>query len=221
MSAYNQACSPGRICLVLLWLVLTLSTIACGASVLSSKSVPTPVATLNLADDLEPDILMNYTSYEIVGATTDDLRRQMDQLGPVDVFGNQHDAYTEWYVTWSYPNSLENGHCSTGPISVTVTITATFPHWEAPPDAPQELVDKWTTYMRALQTHEAGHQQIAIEAGREIRQTLSGLPAYPSCSELEQVADAAGQDILARFRQKERTYDQATNHGATQGARFP
>jgi predicted secreted Zn-dependent protease len=221
MSAYNPVRTPRRICLVLFWLVLTLSTIACGAPAWSQKSVPTPVVTLNLADDLAPDILMNYTSYEIVGATADDLRRQMDQLGPVDALGNRHDAYTEWYVDWSYPNSLENDHCSTGPISVTVAITATFPHWETPPDASPELVDRWTTYTRALKTHEAGHQQIAIEAGREIRQTLKGLPAYLSCSELEQAADAAGQNILDQFREKEKTYDQTTNHGATQGARFP
>jgi predicted secreted Zn-dependent protease len=72
-----------------------------------------------------------------------------------------------------------------------------------------------------LKTHEAGHQQIAIEAGREIRQTLKGLPAYLSCSELEQAADAAGQNILDQFREKEKSYDQTTKHGATQGARFP
>jgi predicted secreted Zn-dependent protease len=221
MSAYSPARAQRRICLVLFWLVLTLSTIACGASTWPQESAPTLAATSNWTDDLEPDIVINSTSYKIVGVTANDLRRQMDQLGPVDPFGNRHDAYTEWYVTWSYPNSLENGHCSTGPISVTVTITVTFPYWESPPDASQELIDKWTTYVGALQTHEAGHQQIAVETGREIRQTLSALPAYHSCSELEQAADTAGQNILVQFREKEKFYDQTTKHGATQGARFP
>ncbi len=169
----------------------------------------------------EPDVSTNYIYYEIIGSTANELRTQMDRLGPSDELRVQHDAYTEWYVDWSYPNSTANDRCRTGPVKVTVTITQTFPKWDIPPDASQALVDKWKTYVSALQTHEAGHKRIGVEAGYQILRTLNEIPAYPSCSELEQVADAAGERILDEFRQKEATYDQTTAHGASQGARFP
>jgi len=47
------------------------------------------------------------------------------------------------------------------------------------------------------------------------------IPAYPSCEELKQGADAAAERVLSDYRQREAIYDQTTNHGATQGARFP
>ncbi|MFC1974910.1 DUF922 domain-containing Zn-dependent protease [Chloroflexota bacterium] len=177
--------------------------------------------TTELADEARPDILINYQYYEVTGPTANDLRTQMDQFGPLDESGNRHDAYTEWYVDWSYPHSIVNDHCTTGPINVTVTITYILPKWNIPPDAPPTLIDKWTTYLNTLEKHEEGHQQIAIDAGYEILRTLNALPAYPSCEDLEQAADAAGQKLLNQFRQKETVYDQTTNHGETQGSQFP
>ncbi len=173
------------------------------------------------AAGLEPNVFINYAYYEIIGATANDLRTQMDRFGPADEFRTQHDAHTEWYVDWSYPNSIINGSCATGPIQVTVTITYTFPKWNIPPDASQELVDKWLTYIRALQMHEDGHKKIGLDAGYEILRTLNELPAYPSCSQLEQAADTVGHNILDEFRQQEVVYDQVTTHGEAQGVRFP
>ena len=173
------------------------------------------------SDNLKPDVSINYVYYEIRGMTESILRHQLDKLGPAGEGRLQHDAYTEWYVDWYYPNSEVNGSCATGPITVTVTITHTFPEWNIPPDASQELVKKWNGYLEALQTHEAGHRQIGIDAGDEILRTLNKLSVYPTCAELEQVADTTGQNILDEFRQKEVIYDQTTQHGASQGARFP
>ena len=75
--------------------------------------------------------------------------------------------------------------------------------------------------MTALQTHEDGHKEIGIQAGHDILRTLEGLPSYPTCDELEEAADAAGEGVLDRYREQEIIYDQTTRHGATQGARFP
>lgn len=172
-------------------------------------------------DDLKPDVLINYVYYGISGVTKEDLRNQMNQLGPSDEWRVQHDAYTNWYVDWSYPNSETNGNCATGSIAVTVTITHTFPKWNIPPDASQELIKKWNAYLEALQTHEAGHRQIGVDASHEILRTLNELPAYSSCAELEQVADRLGQNIVDEARQKEVYYDQTTVHGKSQGAWFP
>lgn len=170
---------------------------------------------------LRPQVSVDYFYYEISGNTASKLRAQMTQYGPSDERGIQHNGYTNWYVDCYYPNSIIDGRCATGPIAVTVTITHTFPKWDIPPGASKALVTKWNAYIDALNTHEAGHRQIAIDAGFEIAQALSKLPVYTSCDQLEQIADAIGQKILEEARQKEITYDQTTKHGMLQGARFP
>ena len=169
----------------------------------------------------EPEVSIDYIYYEIKGATANELRTQMDQLGPVDAFGSHHDMYTRWEVNWNYPYSQNGVGCTTGPIQVRTTITFTFPSWEPSPDTSAELVDQWNGYLNLGQIHEDGHKEIALEAGREILRALQAVPAHVSCDLLEQVVDQKGQELLEQFRQKEITYDQTTDHGAAQGVRFP
>jgi predicted secreted Zn-dependent protease len=104
---------------------------------------------------------------------------------------------------------------------VSVQVTFTLPQWEPPPAASKELIDQWNAYLDALQQHENGHREIGVAAGQAIYQALGRLPSYDACDALERAADAACQQILDQHRQQELDYDQATNHGATQGAHFP
>lgn len=169
----------------------------------------------------EQEVPVNYLYYKVKGATANELRDQMDQLGPVDRFGHRHDMYTDWEVNWAYPYAQNEAGCTTGPIQMSTTITFTFPSWEPPPDASVELVDQWNSYLDLGQVHEDGHKEIALEAGREILLALQAVPVHASCDRLEQTVDQKGQELLEQFRRKEIEYDQTTDHGATQGARFP
>jgi predicted secreted Zn-dependent protease len=172
-------------------------------------------------ESLKPNISERYVYYNIGGATANELRHQMDQFGPSDEFGARHDAYTAWYVEWHYPNLVTNDKCTIGSVTVTVSITQTLPKWETPPEAPPGLIKQWDTYIEALQRHENGHREIGIAAGEKILRALSDLPSYPTCGELEQIADREGQGILDEYRRKEIDYDRTTNHGELQDARFP
>jgi predicted secreted Zn-dependent protease len=195
---------------------LSLVTATCTAPQESGLSEETTAP-----DASEPELSINYIYYEITGATATDLRRQMDQSGSIDRFGHRHDMYTDWQANWSYPYVAGNHSCAVGPVQVTVAITFTFPNWDKPAQASSTLVAEWNEYLNKAQAHEDGHKEIAVEAGHKILYALKAMPVYPSCAALEQAVDQTGQDILEQFRQKELVYDQETNHGATQGARFP
>jgi predicted secreted Zn-dependent protease len=169
----------------------------------------------------ESGISIDYVYYKIKGATTHELRAQMDQLGPVDGFGHRHDMYTQWEVNWNYPYSQNEGSCAPGPVEIRTTIIFTFPTWEPPPDTSTELVEQWNNYLNLGQIHEDGHKEIALEVSQEILRALQAIPAYSSCELLEQAVDQKGEELLEQFRQKEIVYDQTTAHGATQGVRFP
>jgi predicted secreted Zn-dependent protease len=198
--------------------------VACSTG-LGYKSSPLPtetqIETISAAAGEEVSIIIDRLYYQIEGASSDDLRAQMDQLGRNDEDGLHWDGYTEWYITWAYPFSVTDGDCTLGPVEVIVDVTIVLPQWDAPADASPELVRKWENFIKTLELHEEGHKEIAIEAGHEICQLLNGFTSYSSCDELEQAADAAAQEILDRYLQREVVYDQETEHGITQGVRFP
>jgi predicted secreted Zn-dependent protease len=197
------------------WLAsLSCALLALSSCLGNSSTIHTTISAL----PSEPGIALtiNTTYYSIGGSTAQELRDEMNRRGP----GNS-DAYTRWYVSWTYPRVTGENGCDSGLVEVSVSVDFTLPQWTPPANADHELVKRWEQYMTALQIHENGHQDIAVAAGRDVLQALSALPAYPSCDELDHSMNASGQAILKRYRQQELLYDQTTDHGAIQGARFP
>jgi uncharacterized protein (TIGR02246 family) len=93
-----------------------------------------------------------------------------------------------------------------------------LPRWTPPADADTAVVTEWNRFIKALETHEAGHKDISARAARDIirgvRQ-LSGL-----CSTLSIRANDVARDIVDRSVVEQREYDFTTMHGLTQGTTF-
>jgi predicted secreted Zn-dependent protease len=191
---------PKRLLVSLVFIVGLLTT--CTATI-----APTPGVALTV----------EVVYYDVAGASADELRAQLDLHGPT----GQQDAYTDWWVQWRYDRVQAANGCELRSLAVTLDVTFTFPRWSPPDDAAPGLRERWEDYLAALRVHEEGHKEIALRAANEIAAALSSLPASPSCAELEQAADGTGERILERYRQQELSYDRQTDHGATQGARFP
>jgi predicted secreted Zn-dependent protease len=163
--------------------------------------------------------------YDVAGASADELRTQLDLQSEIE----QGDAYTDWQIQWRYDYARSADGCGLVSLTVSLDVTLTFPRWTPPesaaphrPSVPVgELQEQWRAYLAALEVHEQGHEKLAAQAADEIVTALSSLPLYPSCAELERAADEAGERILEHYRQLELEYDRETEHGATQGARFP
>lgn len=164
---------------------------------------------------------INYEYYTIKGVTKDQLNSEMKQGGPVDDHGNHYFGWTIWHVSWSYTYSQINNTCSTGPVDVSVEITYYLPSWNPPSSAPLSLIIEWAAFYGALELHEQGHRDIGAQAGEAVLDALESLGSYSSCTKLEEEADALGEEILTRFREIEISYDTETNHGETQGVKFP
>ncbi len=102
-------------------------------------------------------------------------------------------GYTRWYVSW------------TAQCEVSVKITYTLPSWTGHDDADEELQDYWDTFIANLRIHEQGHGGHGRSAGAEIEET--------GC-----VEDPYG--IIEKWAKQDKTYDDETDHGVTQGAVF-
>lgn len=159
--------------------------------------------------------------YDVEASSAAALRVMLSLKGPIDTTGARHDAFTEWYVTWHPAFPHAEGGCSTGPVVTSVRVRITLPRWNAPWGTPTELLARWRTYLDALAAHELGHREKALEAAADIEAGLPSLDPMPTCAQMELVANQLAHQILERYRQADRDYDELTDHGATQGAVFP
>jgi predicted secreted Zn-dependent protease len=149
--------------------------------------------------------------YTITGNTSAELRAQMDRLGPTAT-GQHWDAVESWYINWRWPTAGD-GSCELSSATVSVTNTVTSPVWTPPPGVYPALVAAWSRYMLALATHEKGHVDLVIAGVPSVLDALH----KATCGS----ANSAANAVLDQIRQRNADYDAATNHGATQGARFP
>ncbi len=159
-------------------------------------------------------------SYEVTGVSSSEIRRELDRLGPLAEDGVRYDGHTRWFITWTYKLRANANGCEVESFETELEVTMTLPWWKAPEGAPHRLVKQWERYSAALRLHEDGHREIALAADAEIRQRAKELRSVGGCSSLGDELNATAEAVLVKHRGLELKYDEATEHGKTQGARF-
>jgi predicted secreted Zn-dependent protease len=145
--------------------------------------------------------------YDISGSTESEIRDQLNAHRP-----DGHDAYTRWYVHWDWPGR-GTAECRLQEAEISYEVTVTFPRWTPTAAASPELVAKWNNYLYALALHEKAHLNNVVSRFPTIVTAIKGGTCLSS--------EEAAQVILQQLRQFDSEYDAKTNHGQTEGARFP
>lgn len=170
-------------------------------------------AAVTLSDHVE--------HYNILGSTPADLRREMNAKGPQGAGGKRFDGYTRWQVSWRYQYKNTAGGCAIASVATSAKVTMTLPRWTSESSASGDIRRQWPRYLAALKEHEQGHRRHGIDAANEVDRAIATIPPAGSCDVLGASANALGMSILKKYNQRDLDYDRDTNHGATQGARFP
>lgn len=169
----------------------------------------------------EPVISTVTNTYEVTGSSPREMRHSMERNRPTDGSGRRFDAYTKWDLKWTYRWKNVPGGVQIEKVQVKAFITYIMPLWQPPKDAAKELVARWQTFLRALSLHEKGHANLSLLAAKEVEKELNALPVQTSGDILNELANSTGKQILDKYREQEVKYDEDTNHGKKQGARFP
>lgn len=168
-----------------------------------------------------PAVTETIVYYDIKGATPQDIRAQMRELGPTDFTeGKRYDANTRWNVSWKYNYANTGQGCSISTAYTTVKVTITIPRLQDV-SAPAALKQSFDDYTKNLLVHEKGHGQTAIDIARKIEGRLVAMPPQPSCDRMGKAANELGNALIKEANQADIDYDARTQHGRTQGARFP
>jgi predicted secreted Zn-dependent protease len=155
--------------------------------------------------------------YSVTGATLVEIRQSLQQNRPWKEKSSV-DASTRWQVHWRYNVFTASDRCRVQSFSTETIIT--MPRWIAPTNTSQNLRDMWISYIKALGGHEEGHGQIAIAAAAEMRKRVNALPAEPSCDSLKARIEETCRRSVDDYKDRDKDYDERTDHGATQGARL-
>jgi predicted secreted Zn-dependent protease len=168
----------------------------------------------------EPLVKRNLAHYEVGGETAKDIRAEMDRLGPISQTTNRRfDATTRWYVKWTYRYRNVGQDCAIARVSVTVDIDITMPRLKE--DSSAALARAFNEFSEKLLAHEEGHAQTGIEIGKRIEVAIRDMPPQQTCDALGHAANALGDRLIKEGNQMDVEYDARTQHGRTQGARFP
>ena len=185
---------------------------ACGrASLPASSKTETPPATqTEVAPDRIPNATITY--YDITGSSADELRTELDRFGPIGYDGYKGDATTQWFIRWNWPGYGESS-CDLSQATVSYEIEVILPRWSPPDNVQPDLVTQWTAYLHALIEHEKGHVEYVVDRHATVLAAIKNA----TCES----ADEAAARALQAIRQHDIEYDAATDHGKSQGARFP
>ena len=160
-----------------------------------------------------------YTTYPVNHQEGRSLLQSLNKSSPIRYKGNVFHAYTSWNVHLRYRWYEEaDGSCRLTHNVTTLTAEISLPELQTL----QGAADKeFSRYVENLRLHEHGHRDIGRKAAKRIDEMVLQLPAMPSCPILEKRAEELRTRILEEAMQEERSYDQATQYGRTQGAWLP
>ncbi|HUI44459.1 MAG TPA: DUF922 domain-containing protein [Nitrospirota bacterium] len=170
---------------------------------------------------LPPLVTERYEYYNVQGSCENDLLCELKRKGIAGGDGKKYESITSWHVRWNYGYTNDAQTCSANSFQVTVDIVFRYPKWMQTGDAPRALTDKWYNYMKNLIVHENGHRDMAVEAAADLTRTVSELSPAQTCAEVDRTVRILSRARMNKLNDDERHYDEATNHGAAQGAIFP
>jgi predicted secreted Zn-dependent protease len=168
-----------------------------------------------------PLVTEKYEYYEIRGNSEKELRDQMCRNGYTRNDGEKYDSVTSWRWKLDYGYDCAPRACTADSFKVALEITYRYPKWVNSDGAPQPLVNKWDDYIKHLITHENGHRDKAVEAIAELSRAVAALPPAESCAEFDREVRALSHERMEKLNVDQKSYDETTVHGKTQGAVFP
>jgi len=163
-------------------------------------------------------VTTNY--YTVEGSSPRELRASLDQSRSLKD-RSPSDARTDWDIRWAFQTISSDTECRLRSVEIRTTITITLPRWVASSNATPDLQQRWQDYMKALVKHEDGHRVFAQLAASEVGKQLRSIKVAANCDALAESIKTKANATIDEYHEKEAQYDRKTEHGATQGARFP
>jgi len=217
-----RECSSGRseLC-ALRWARRIALILVIGGCAIAAPHPPPQVDLPTLPAALPTGVTLDaktYT-YRIVGTDRRSVTASLRAGSLVDGV-QRFSGYHHWNVRWHWHGRKTATQCVMDSVSVVIASQIVLPAWDPLPGVDAELQAQWRTYSAALATHERGHRSVTTLGAIRMQEGLMQLSA-PQCDQLAKKFDEEAHRYAARIQADNDRYDAETNHGTTQGARWP
>lgn len=170
------------------------------------------IATSTIA---APIVTEEYNYYPVSPSTLEELLPALNKTSTVRQNGQIYHAYTESLVNWQFWWHAEQKSCRIERVTVTVKTTYTLPRLTSSYSDIDRIWGKW--YPNLLK-HEQGHKNLAAGIAQQIESAIYNMGNRNNCTQLEQDANAIGQQFIKQLNKLDIEYDERTKHGETEGA---
>ena len=164
-----------------------------------------------------PLVHIGASSYSILGQSSLILSAEMDAKGPLGEDGKIHPAKTKWDLQWRFKQKEVNARCAVDSVQVSLGITHTKPVWRDKSEASQSLTDRWDAFENALRKIQKQHVDLAMEAAKEIEESVLSVTPQKTCEELETMVGAIVRNVKEKYRTLKADYESSTNYGRRVG----
>lgn len=193
------------------WITAVLAAGAAGAT--EPESVRTTyVGEVRVVDRVERYPILGGSEAEILGG----LRDNGIAVGGA---GEYRGAYV-WRLAWRFAYLADAAGCRVRDALVTLTGVMTLPRLAGAGSVPPALAQTWRDFEERLRAHEERHRELTIAAAQGLRRELTQLKG-DDCKALQADADRLGTAYVAALQKVNEDYDWTTEHGRTEGVRWP
>ncbi len=176
------------------------------ASNLKIKTMPSTSSAI--------DSKIIWNRYPVRGQDYASLVKSLSVNGPKGFHG-----LASWNIAYQYTTRPSGNACRFDSIRLVVQGEILMPKWTDEGTAAPALRQRWADYYAALQQHEEGHVQHGNELAALLQEKFMGYGDF-ACGQAKSIAQSEFDKLYNNLKNRDKEYDQRTQHGATQGARF-
>ena len=157
---------------------------------------------------LSPEVIVDVVeeNYDVRGRTVQEIRLSL-ALSASSELGLGIRGLHRWDIRWGYQYQQGIESCDVVSVPIEITSRIVSPRWTERDGADRELIEMWEEYITALRAHELTHRELSYLAARDFASELGRLTT-PSCETIEALVRATGQQILERYEERNREFDE-------------
>ncbi|PWC98952.1 MULTISPECIES: DUF922 domain-containing protein [Pseudomonas] len=166
----------------------------------------------------EPTIDFDIRYYDVVGATTAEIRSSVFRSTPIRIKGSPYGAITENRFTTGYSSfGTSSGGCEVKNVRVFLESKITLPRLVINGQSAPVLAE-WERYIGALRAHEMMHANNGKYTAETVAGRLYNFKSQIPCDQLRSKLDAAVNQLIHNMGVWDQQLDAQTEHGKSQGA---
>lgn len=181
------------------------------------------LATADPATQFPPGLEYNERreTYPVHGSTRRELRSALRhaQASEEDEGGGGGSvARTAQDLGMRYELDPVPGGCRLKDLVVSLDVTIHLPTWAHDGSPPKSIAQDWQRMRDALERHEEGHRDIALDSAEYLHTSLLALGVQEDCQSLRREAQRLFFRAQLRHSVRDGAYERRTRHGIAQGA---